>query len=186
MIKLSFYIYSDTFKATTFYSITPVHKRYWYVLDSDDLVTEIYSSEDIIRFYKQGVHFENIVKDEFSDELILRSIFQLGKAIEFKAVDLMFFTEYSKGYMLVHTYFKGYYYVFEIDERGSFPDFDVDVVTLHATSMMYNDAWVYVNLEFNLDTAKVSALQIYSRERIYFMGEPCTEALFKTKALLGV
>lgn len=192
---MGFYVCSENFKASSNYVIWLENSEVktgclWRVLDTDDLVTEVYTSAQIVKFYKQGVHFENIEEayevDTNKGSLRLKSIFPWNKVVEFPLAQAMFLRERSESYQIMHIMFHDMYYRLKIMGGGVFPDFRDNMLVIHDVSLEVDGILhLAMNLWIEREPDKLVAVPEYTNGSIVIAGEPCSRASFRTKVLLS-
>lgn len=160
--------------------------RMLYVLDTDDLVVELYKVSDVVAYCLNGVKFENLSVER--GKVFIRPFFELDNFVLIKPLGIIFYLQYvtrdeSVGDVFrVNIFYNQRCYSFVSCKNTSIPHFADDKVYLYNQWIMIGNKW-HSNRTLCLDL-KDNSLSISGVSRL--KGEPCDEAYFRKCVILGV
>lgn len=159
----------------------------WYVIDTDDATTEVYSSGQIIEYMKMGIHFENIAPAGVNETLVVKSMFEYDKLLRIEPFDMLIVVRKFDFYSKFHVYFMGMYFEFCTTDTYFFTDFtDGTELILHSVSLLEEKELRYCDLIFSKEYESASVRVYGDEEPLYRLtGKDCTRGSFLSRMVLN-
>lgn len=166
-------------------------KEELYVIDTDDLATEVYTRGQIMHYIFKGITFDNIVRTGRGNAIEVCPIFEVGKLIEIKPLNLMIYTSKVTGIFLYRVYFWGKCFEFQSTSQSFFPDFEGE------NAMVFHNVPLFLQKEGYHLVTPLKELVFYKRDLSVkgydeygecdeLEGRPCTKSSFLSRLVLGV